>query len=189
MAGETRERMVRSAAVLLRSHGVHGTSVARVLADSHSPRGSVAHHFPGGKDELLLAAVAVAGDEITGRLRRLAQGGLGVTGIVDALCDHFAEGLVRTGYRAGCPVAAVAQEGFGSDPLRDAASEVLDDWHDILSAALLAEGASAADAFDIAATCIAAVEGAILMCRARRDRAPLDAVARRLRLMTSSHAT
>ena len=38
---------------LLATKGVEGTSFAEVLEATDSPRGSVYHHFPGGKPELL----------------------------------------------------------------------------------------------------------------------------------------
>lgn len=178
MAGPTRERMVRSAAGLLRSHGVRGTSIARVLADSGAPRGSVAHHFPGGKDELVLDAVLTAGEEITGRLRTLGAGGPVAT--VAALCGYFADGLTRSGFRAGCPVAAVAQEAFDTAPLRDAADRVLAGWLEVLTDLLVAGGRDPDEAADVAMLAVSAVEGAILLARVRRDTRPLDAVARTL---------
>ena len=61
MAPGTRDRMVASAAALLRRHGVRGTSFGRVLEHSGAPRGSISHHFPGGKREMIGAAVTAPG--------------------------------------------------------------------------------------------------------------------------------
>ncbi|MFD2395066.1 TetR/AcrR family transcriptional regulator [Dietzia aerolata] len=77
--GSTREKMVRTAAVLLREHGVAGTTIDRVLAVSGAPRGSVYHHFPGGRAQLLSEAVEFATDSIielagaAGRAIRLSR--------------------------------------------------------------------------------------------------------------------
>ena len=62
--GATREKMVRTAAVLLRENGVAGTTIDKVLATSGAPRGSVYHHFPGGRAQLLSEAVEFATDSI-----------------------------------------------------------------------------------------------------------------------------
>ena len=62
---QTRARMVTSAALLLREHGVAGTSIARVLEHSRGPRGSVQFHFPGGKAQLLTEALDWAGGLVT----------------------------------------------------------------------------------------------------------------------------
>ena len=68
----TRERMIVSTALLVRERGARATSIDDVLAHSGAPRGSVYHHFPGGREQLLREATAVRG-----RLRgaRLSQRG------------------------------------------------------------------------------------------------------------------
>src|ERR1700685_4158371 len=58
--GAVRARMVEGAVRLLATKGVEGTSFAEVLETTGSPRGSVYHHFPGGKPELLHAALDLA---------------------------------------------------------------------------------------------------------------------------------
>jgi AcrR family transcriptional regulator len=58
--------MVLSAAALLREYGANATSIDRVLAHSGAPRGSVYHHFPGGRAQLIEEAVALAGAFISG---------------------------------------------------------------------------------------------------------------------------
>src|SRR5580700_5362809 len=60
--GGVRARMVAGAVQLLATKGVEGTSFADVLAATGSPRGSVYHHFPGGKPELLHAALDLASE-------------------------------------------------------------------------------------------------------------------------------
>src|SRR5580658_10459280 len=55
--GDVRTNMVKGAAGLLATKGVEGTSFAEVLAATGAPRGSIYHHFPGGKSELVHAAL------------------------------------------------------------------------------------------------------------------------------------
>ena len=55
--GDVRTKMVKGAAGLLATKGVEGTSFAEVLAVTDAPRGSIYHHFPGGKSELVHAAL------------------------------------------------------------------------------------------------------------------------------------
>lgn len=42
-----RERMVVSAALLIRERGAHATAISDVLQHSGAPRGSAYHYFPG----------------------------------------------------------------------------------------------------------------------------------------------
>ncbi len=49
MARQTRQEMVLSAVAVLRERGVQGVTLDAVLARSGAPRGSIYHHFPGGR--------------------------------------------------------------------------------------------------------------------------------------------
>ena len=64
MAADSRSRMVRSAASLIRTRGASATSFSEVLADSGSPRGSIYHHFPNGKEQLEADAIRWTSDRV-----------------------------------------------------------------------------------------------------------------------------
>lgn len=177
---DARERMIRSAAELLPAFGIRGTSFSRVIEHSGAPRGSVGHHFPGGKDEMIHAAIGVAGDRITGRLRALTEQGLDRQEIVAALCDYFAEALRRSDFRGGCPIAAAAFDEDLSDDMRATAIGVIDGWIDLL-AGIGAAGAPSPDDRRDAENAIHAVEGALIMCKLRRSVEPLACVKTGLR--------
>lgn len=57
----TREALVQATSFLLRRTGYYGTGLREILALSGCPKGSLYHYFPGGKDELVIAAIEVAG--------------------------------------------------------------------------------------------------------------------------------
>src|SRR5271168_4880754 len=61
VASDVRQRMIDHAVVLLAQKGLQGASFTEVLQASGAPRGSLYHHFPGGKEELVLAALDAAG--------------------------------------------------------------------------------------------------------------------------------
>src|SRR5580693_1573781 len=65
-----RERMVRSAAQLIRRKGVSGTGMREIVTEADAPRGSLQHYFPGGKEELVSAALLGAGDLMARQVRR-----------------------------------------------------------------------------------------------------------------------
>ena len=60
MAQGVKQRMVEGAVVLLAKHGLQATSFSDVLALTGAPRGSVYHHFPEGKGQLVASAVDLA---------------------------------------------------------------------------------------------------------------------------------
>jgi TetR/AcrR family transcriptional repressor of lmrAB and yxaGH operons len=176
----TRSAMVASAAVLLRERGVGGTSVAKVLEHSGGPRGSVGHHFPTGKTELIADAVRYAGTTVTQVLDQALDDGTPAAEVFRSICAYYRRELVKTDYRAGCPVGAVAQEAYGDDTLREAVRDVLATWTAALARILIASGYEPATAAELAELCVATIEGAVLTARVQRGTAPLDAAERHL---------
>src|SRR3954469_1568181 len=105
-----RKRMIRSAALLIRERGVEATSFSDVLEHSGAPRGSIYHHFPGGKAQLVEEATRWAGDFIARAQIASLQDGDPVAA-VDAAIARWRDVLGETDFAAGCPVAAVTVDG------------------------------------------------------------------------------
>jgi TetR/AcrR family transcriptional regulator, lmrAB and yxaGH operons repressor len=178
---DTRERMVTSAALLLRERGVAGTSFARVLEHSGAPRGSLGHHFPGGKRELLADAVRQAGGAAAAAMRRSAERGDPPARLFSGMCAFYRRALVDSDFAAGCPVGAVAEEAYDDEDLRGVVGEVFGQWRTILADALIAHGHRRRDANDLAELCIASLEGALVLARVQQSPDPIDRIERRLR--------
>ncbi len=180
--GVTRARMVDSAAVLL-GRGVAGVTVDAVLAHSGAPRGSVYHHFPGGRDEVLLAGLEQAGEVITARLdQALAE--RDPHAAVASFVRFWKRLLIGSDFRAGCAVVAVVVDSRPDVPEAiDDARAIFDRWHRALTATLVSDGFAASRADRLATMMVAAVEGAIVLCRAQGEVAPLDAVAAEIDLL------
>ena len=178
-----RERMVISAALLIRERGAQPTAIADVLEHSGAPRGSAYHYFPGGRTQLLCEAIDYAGEYIAARIAD-AKSGLDV---LDDLIANYRRQLVRSEYRAGCPVVAVAVEAGDPDkqdqatPVIDRAAAVFARWTDLIAARLVADGVYAARAEELAMLSTTSIEGAIVVARASRDLRPLDLVHGQLR--------
>lgn len=175
-----RERMVASAAMLIRERGAHPTAIADVLEHSGAPRGSAYHYFPGGRTQLLCEAVDYAADYVAAKMEQATSG----TEMLDAMIRFYRKHLVETDFRAGCPVLAVAVEAGDpatATPVIDRAGAAFDRWNGLIAQRLVADGIPAKRAKDLAVLMTAALEGAIVLARAARDIAPLDVVHRQLR--------
>src|SRR6476660_2369593 len=59
-----RDRIVRSAAALVRERGVHGLGLRQIVAHADGPRGSLQRYFPGGKAQLITEAINLAAAEV-----------------------------------------------------------------------------------------------------------------------------
>ena len=180
--GSTREKMVRTAAVLLREHGVAGTTIDRVLAVSGAPRGSVYHHFPGGRAQLLSEAVEFATDSIIELAGAAGEGDPAVA--LDAFVALWREQLVASDYRAGCPVLAVVVDADPALPeLTEQAGEAFGRWQSVLARMLGERGMTATSADRLALQSLCILEGAVAVSRARREIGPLDEAARAIRTL------
>jgi AcrR family transcriptional regulator len=177
---DARERMLDSAATLIRERGASGTSIDDVIAHSGAPRGSIYHHFPGGRNQIVQEAVERAGGSIDAIIA--AAGDRTVVETFDAFLDLWRASLIASDYRAGCPVVAVAIEANDDTPqLREAAADAFASWRRALSDVLRSEGIAPAEARRLATLVVASVEGAVVLSRADRDIRPLDDVGRELR--------
>lgn len=180
-----RERMVISAALLIRERGAHATAVSDVLRHSRAPRGSAYHYFPDGRTQLLAEAVEYAGNYAAALIS--APGS--AVDVLDRLMVAYRDQLLASDFRAGCPVVAVTVEAGGPDererervaPLIERAASAFASWQAVIAARCVADGISGSRADELAVLVIAAFEGAILMTRASRDISPLDVVHRQLR--------
>jgi AcrR family transcriptional regulator len=167
--------MVISAAMLIRERGAHPTAIADVLEHSGAPRGSAYHYFPGGRTQLLCEAIDYAAEYIAARIADATSS----LELLDELIAHYRSELVRSDYRAGCPVVAVAVEAgdpVNQAPVIDRAGAAFTRWTDLITQRLIADGVSAKRADELATLSTASIEGAIVVARASRDLKPLDVV-------------
>lgn len=183
-----RERMVVSAALLIRERGAHPTAIADVLAHSGAPRGSAYHYFPGGRTQLLCEAVDYAGEFMAAHLGRASSG----LDALDGLFEYYRDELQRSDFRAGCPVVAVAVEAGDPDKpeqsaaVRERAAAVFARWRQVIAELLTADGVSAARARELAVLVLSSFEGALVIARAGRDLEPVEAVHAQLRSLIVS---
>lgn len=169
---DVRPRMIGGAAQLLAQRGLQGASFAEVLELTKAPRGSIYHHFPNGKDELVTAAL----DAVSGAtMDRLSQFDRDAVAITEGFVGLWSDLLDRAQLTAGCAVVAVSVAASGD--LLDHAGEVFGRWTNHLSDLLQEAGLNGQEAGDFAALLIAATEGAVIMSRAQRSRQPFDRIA------------
>jgi TetR/AcrR family transcriptional repressor of lmrAB and yxaGH operons len=183
--GDVRTKMVKGAAGLLATKGVEGTSFAEVLDATDSPRGSIYHHFPGGKSELVHAAL----DLVSTRARAVMESrrGSSAVAIAEQFLDLWRQLLDSSELTAGCAVLAVTVAGSDVD-LLDHAGAIFRDWTVHLAGLLVDGGVAETSAQPLAVMIIAATEGAVALCRAERSREPFDVVENALIQLVVSEA-
>ena len=173
---EVRRRMVRSAALLFGERGFAGAGLRDVVAHSSAPRGSIYHHFPGGKAQLAQEAVDLASDAAAGPLEATPD----PVAALHACLDGWRRRMESSDFQAGSTIAAIATTPADVTGTREAAAAAYERWSETLANALRESGVRRKKAARLATLASAAIEGALVLCRARRDTTPLDDVGREL---------
>jgi AcrR family transcriptional regulator len=171
--------MVRSAMALICVRGVNGTGLRDVVQHADAPRGSLQHYFPRGKEQLVREALALAGRTASRTVRRLQDDGTPVapSDVLAAMVDAWRGWLTETDYALGCPVVATVADAVAVTPgLRAAAAETFDVWQGSVADVLTYAGIPEDRTPSLAALLLSALEGAIVLSRARRSLEPLDTV-------------
>lgn len=178
-----RERMVFSAAQLIRRDGVAATGMREVAAHARAPRGSLQHYFPGGKEQLVNEAVGWAGRYAGNRVARFLAALPEPTpsGLFAEMVRQWTDEYKSAGFAAGCPVAAATVDCAESvESTREAASAAFATWTGAVADALTGMGVPRERAAPLAMLMIGALEGAIVIARAEQDVRALTSVAREL---------
>ncbi|HEV3268616.1 MAG TPA: TetR/AcrR family transcriptional regulator [Acidimicrobiales bacterium] len=179
MVGDSREKMVQSAASIIGKRGMNATSFSDVLADSGAPRGSIYHHFPDGKRQLTVCAMQLTSEQILGHLR--ASTATTASAVLQHFVSLFHQVVIASGGAAGCAVAGVTIDvAEGDDDLLATARGAFESWVSLLASQLESVGVAHERAQGVALISIASVEGALILCRAEGNDRPLAIVEEQL---------
>jgi AcrR family transcriptional regulator len=172
-----RERMIRSALSLICRQGVSGTGMRAVVEHAGAPRGSLQHYFPRGKEQLVGEALVLAGVRAARSARPRTRSVERPSDVLASMVDAWRGWLTETDFALGCPaVATLADAAVASPGLRRAVEDTYRVWQDAVEGALIETGVPEGRAAALATLLISAVEGAVVLARARRSLCPLDDV-------------
>jgi len=184
--GSTRERLIEKAANLMEMKGYFGTGVNEILKETNIPKGSLYHHFPGGKSELLKEAVIYAGKK---QLRRYAEVMKGKKTVVDglkAVIDCIIEQFYETDFQYSCPIGAVAIESANADEvIKNACQQAYEKMEKSFEAYLNLNGID--DALSMARVIINMIEGGSILAKAHGNVKHLDVIKDHLSKILTEH--
>jgi len=134
-----REEMIKGAIGLLAERGVQGTSFAVVTEATSTPRGSIYHHFPGGKNELIEKAVDSIGTLVATLID--AVNAATPAEVVEVFFESWRAALRANNFDGNCAVANTVIGAGDGDSLRVASQRVFKKWHSSLTSAFIRSGA------------------------------------------------
>ncbi len=171
----TRERILDAGGEYFRRKGYSGTGVKQIVEAAQAPFASLYHFFPGGKEQLGAEVIRRSGATYLQLVGAVFDPAPDVVTAVEDFFAGAAETLRQTDYADACPIATIALEvASSSEPLREATAEVFDSWIDGLALRFRDAGVSARRARELAIYMLSALEGAFVLCRAKRSTEPLS---------------
>jgi TetR/AcrR family transcriptional repressor of lmrAB and yxaGH operons len=170
--------MIEATARLIRQRGYHGTSLNDILSASAAPRGSLYFHFPGGKDQLVVEVTRASVADVTERLGAALLEESDPAVAVHHIYQSVARMLEDNEFSLGCPVAPVVLDAPNDVPdLVEICRSAFEQWVGLLRQAFVRAGVPERRAQALALLVESSLEGLMVIARATRDRAPLQAVA------------
>src|SRR5882757_240734 len=126
---DSRARAIETAAELFQRQGYAATGLTQIIEESGSPKGSFYFNFPGGKQQLAEAALALAGGRLAHAIAALADASRSPADFLSSVKTALAIGLETSDYQRGCPIALVALETAAtSETLRAASATQFANW-------------------------------------------------------------
>lgn len=161
----SRARMIEAAIVLMRAYGLTGAGINEVVRVSEAPKGSVYHHFPEGKRQLVTEAIRIYAE----RVARFIETAMAAKRVprekLRALFEAFARRAEEGGCRLSCAVGAVSLDlDESSDSLRDELAAALAGWREVIAGQIGFADQRRARSF--AGLVLTAIEGAYVRTRA-----------------------
>jgi TetR/AcrR family transcriptional repressor of lmrAB and yxaGH operons len=152
-----------------------------VLRKSGAPKGSLYHHFPGGKDQLAIEALRYVACELEEMMSALLHSESDPLGALRELLASRTKLLAESDFRYGCPIAAVTLDvASDREAIREACQQGFEVWLQLFVRHLLTAGLPEPRAKTVATLFLAAFEGGLILSRARKSVEPLEAVASEL---------
>jgi TetR/AcrR family transcriptional regulator, lmrAB and yxaGH operons repressor len=183
----TRHRLLSTAGELFRSQGFHATGLDQILRRSRTPKGSLYHYFPGGKEELTIEAVRYMTGLTKETMTAIFSSDCDPLSALKALFESNATMLLVSDFRNGCPIAAITLDvAIAQQPIREVCEKGFDTLLELLIEHLNRAGLSAVRAKSLATLVFAALEGALILSRAKRSVEPLTTIERELAIVIRS---
>ncbi len=185
---DARTRLINAMTDALQKRGLHGSGLTELLAAANAPKGVLYHHFPGGKNELAVAAVNATVERLCLLLDERMGSGNDPAAALMAWINGAHKRLAASGYEQGCPLATIALETTAADTdIRAALGSGFARIRVRIAQGLVDAGYDPTAANALSALLLAAYEGGLLQARAAGTPEPMTLVGEALLSLLTLH--
>ena len=178
---DTKSQIITIATKLFQQKGYMGVGLSEIIRACNLSKGALYHHFPGGKEELLLACLQSMKETITNDVEKIFQTyptmNNATTAMIDKLVVDFETEGTITGYTL---TSIVSEMGSLNELVRNSCAELYSMLEEIYSNKLIEEGISVERAHSIALMMTASIEGAIMLTLTKQSSDPLKRISSEL---------
>lgn len=173
-AEETRQRIIREAAVLFNQQGYAGASMGDIMRATGLQKGGIYNHFE-SKDAIALAAFDYATATIAAAYMAAIRQHRHAIDRLLAMLALYRDFIDHPPLVGGCPILNTAIESDDAHPaLRQRAQQSMDNWRSLLRKVLQrgierGEVVATVNTDTVATVIIATVEGAVMMSKLYDD--------------------
>ena len=178
---DTKSLIINIATTLFQKKGYLGVGLNEILKACNISKGSLYHHFPNGKEALLIACLHSLNEDITTDteeiFRQYPSTQIATQAMIEKLVIQFEREGMITGYTFS---SIVSEMGSLSEPVRHACDLSFTKIQEIYSNKLVADGFSKETAHSIALMMTASIEGGIMLCLTKKTSEPLKIISQGL---------
>ena len=185
---DTKSLIIEIATNLFQKKGYLGVGLNEILKECNISKGSLYHHFPNGKEQLLIACLHSLNTIITSDMKEIFQQHpttqLATQTMIEKLAYQFDQDGMITGYTFS---SIVSEMGSLSEPVRNTCALSFTKIQDIYSNKLVEDGFSTETAQSLALMMTATIEGGIMLCLTKNTSEPLRTISKGLPLLLKAY--
>ena len=176
-----KDALIETASRLFKLRGYCGVGLNDIIAESGVPKGSLYHYFPGGKEQLAIAAIDYTKTLVMADINSVFAGASSPLAAFQAYVYELSRAFGEGGDPLGSPIGTIAGKTHTtSEPIRLACAATFKDWQAIYAEKFLKAGYREQQSKSLAITFHALTEGGILLALTTKSGKPLEAIAEQI---------
>lgn len=174
----TKSLLIDTATSLFQQKGYKNVGLNEILKACNVTKGALYHHFPNGKEELLITCLQGLDEAITTDIEaifnRYPSAEDAILSMIDKLVHSFEQNGTIIGYTFSSIVSEMATM---SEPVRTACNALYENLQHLYYEKLITDGYSDESASAMALLLTASIEGAMMLCLTQKSVKPLKTIA------------
>ncbi|MFJ7825668.1 TetR/AcrR family transcriptional regulator [Psychrobacillus sp. NPDC096623] len=184
---DTKSLLIETATTLFQQKGYKAVGLNEILKACNVTKGALYHHFPNGKDELLLTCLHVLKEGITSDIKYIFSKHSTTEDAIVSMINKLVNSFEKDGTISGYTFSSIVSEmATMSEPVRTACSDLYEKIERMYCNKLLEDGFSNETAASISLLLTASIEGAMMLSLTQQSTEPLKTIAKLLPTLLKS---